>query len=227
MPNIGWDCVTVPGCVSAWVTLSKRFGRLPFSELFKPAISYAENGFFVSPITAKLWQAALPRLQEFPDIIQAFFPKGRAPLAGELFQCPPLAKTLREIAETEGESFYRGKIADKIATASKLAKGLLSKDDLANHQPFWVETISQNYRQCELHEIPPNGQGLAALIALGILEQFTVFSPIFVLILNSTMNSTNQFNNENNQPTTIQTVTDKTFGIINNSKISDFQFFNH
>src|SRR5690349_17908452 len=114
MPIMGWDCVTVPGAVSAWVALSKRFGRLPFAELFEPAIAYAEHGFLVSPTVARQWQNQGPNLIAQPGFADAFMPGGRAPFAGELFRHPAQARTLREIAQTQGESFYRGALAAKI-----------------------------------------------------------------------------------------------------------------
>jgi gamma-glutamyltranspeptidase/glutathione hydrolase len=172
MPAEGWDSVTVPGVVSAWAELSKRFGKLPFAELFEPAIEYANRGFVVSPTIAIQWQGQAPRLADQPGFAAAFLPGGRAPRTGELFRFPAQAQTLREIAESRGESFYRGKLAEKIAAFSKSCGGAMDAQDLAVHQADWVEPISQTYRDCELHEIPPNGQGLAALMALGMLGHF-------------------------------------------------------
>ena len=172
MPNTGWDSVTVPGVVSAWAALSVKFGRLPFTELFEPAIGYAENGFLVSPTVARQWQTQAPQLIDQPGFAQAFTPQGRAPAAGELFRHPAQAGTLRAIAESRGEDFYRGALAEKIAAASRAQGGAMTAADLAAHQPDWVEPIGQDYRSARLHEIPPNGQGIAALMALGILSHF-------------------------------------------------------
>ncbi|MBW1963330.1 MAG: gamma-glutamyltransferase [Deltaproteobacteria bacterium] len=172
MPQTGWDSVTVPGAVSVWVALSERFGRLPFEALFEPAIAYASDGFPVSPITAARWKSAEIRFKAYPDFGRTFLPNGRAPMAGERFQCKDQANTLQEIARTNGESFYRGKLAEQIVACSKQQAGALTLDDLATHSAQWVDPISQKYRGYTLHEIPPNGQGIAALIALGILEQF-------------------------------------------------------
>jgi gamma-glutamyltranspeptidase/glutathione hydrolase len=172
MPIMGWDCITVPGAVSAWVALSKRFGRLAFAELFEPAIEYAERGFLVSPTVARQWQNQGPNLVAQPGFADAFMRGGRAPLAGELFRHPAQARTLREIAQTQGESFYRGALAGKIAGASRTQGGVMTEQDLAEHQADWVEPIAQDYRGLSVHEIPPSTQGIAALMALGILAEF-------------------------------------------------------
>ncbi|UCF92762.1 MAG: gamma-glutamyltransferase family protein [Desulfobacterales bacterium] len=170
MPLYGWDAVTVPGAVDAWVRLSDRFGRLPLADLFAPAIEYARRGFMVAPVTAQRWATAVELYRDFPDFNQTFAPQGRAPLPGELFRCPDQARTLEAIAVSHGESFYRGTLAEKIAHCAHQGGGALTLDDLAGHASEWVEPISVAYRGKRLHEIPPNGQGLAALIALGVLE---------------------------------------------------------
>jgi len=172
MPTEGWDSVTVPGVVSAWAALSAKFGKLPFESLFEPAVDYARNGFPVSPVVAMQWESQIPRLQDQPGFAQAFVRNGRAPRAGELFRFPEQADTLSEIARTRGESFYRGALAKRIADFSSACGGALDADDLAAHQPDWVEPIGQDYRGYRAHEIPPNGQGVAALMALGMLEHF-------------------------------------------------------
>ena len=176
MPTEGWDSVTVPGVVSAWAGLSVKFGKLPFETLFEPAIDYARNGFPVSPVVASQWESQIPRLKDQPGFAQAFVRNGRAPRAGELFRYPEQADTLAEIARTRGESFYRGPLAQRIVDFSSACGGALHLDDLAAHQPDWVEPISQAYRGYRVHEIPPNGQGIAALMALGILEHFDLGS---------------------------------------------------
>jgi gamma-glutamyltranspeptidase / glutathione hydrolase len=176
MPTEGWDSVTVPGVVSAWAGLSAKFGKLPFETLFEPAIDYARNGFHVSPVVASQWESQVPRLKDQPGFAQAFVRNGRAPRAGELFRFPEQADTLAEIARTRGESFYRGALAQHIADFSSACGGALDVDDLAAHQADWVEPISQGYRGYRVHEMPPNGQGIAALIALGILEHFELAS---------------------------------------------------
>lgn len=174
MPNRGWETVTVPGAVDAWVRLWERFGSLSFRELFEPAIRYARDGFPVTPITASAWADAEENLKDFPEFIQTFLPGGKAPKPGEIFKSPDLANTLQKIARTKGKSFYRGEIARKITAHAKDCGAALSRKDLAEHQSEWVNPISLDYRGFRLHEIPPNGQGLAALIALGILRNFDI-----------------------------------------------------
>ncbi len=171
MPMFGWDTVTVPGAVSVWAALSKRYGKLPFTDLFERAIEYAENGFQVGPRTAYLWQNQPPAQASFPDFIAHFHP---APVMGERVIRAGMGKTLRDIAATHGESFYRGAIAEKIEQAAIKGGGALRAADLATHSADWVNPISTNYRDVAAHEIPPNGQGIAALVALGILDQLEV-----------------------------------------------------
>lgn len=169
MPQSGWDTVTVPGAVSAWVALSRRFGALPFRELFGAAIHYARQGFHVGHETAAIWARAADSFSAFPTFLAHFLPDGRAPLAGEIFANPDLAETLESIAETVGESFYRGEMAERMETTARAEGGALRRSDLAAHRPNWVEPLVQPYRGVALAEIPPNGQGLAAQIALAIL----------------------------------------------------------
>lgn len=174
MPDTGWDTITVPGCVSAWAELSRRYGKIPFAELFHPAIEYAERGYHVSPITARAWERGTERLGDFTEFRRVFMPEDRAPRAGELFKSPDHARTLEEIATSGGESFYSGELAARIATAAARDGGALVKEDLARHEADWVQPIRLDYRGYTLNEIPPNGQGLASLIALGILRNFDV-----------------------------------------------------
>lgn len=174
MPAFGWDAVTVPGAVDVWRQVSERFGKLRFADLFVPAIDYAQNGFAVSPITAERWADAAETYQSFPDFCSTFLPAGRAPHPGEWFRCPDQARTLEAIADSKGESFYRGDLAQKIVTCAQSNGGAMALDDLADHHSDWVQPISIEYKGVHLHEIPPNGQGLAALIALGILREFDI-----------------------------------------------------
>jgi len=176
MPSVGWDTVTVPGQVAGWKALSKRFGKLPFAKLFEPAIEYAEHGFLVSPQIARQWAAQTPVLREQPGFAQAFLRDGRAPQAGERWRFPEQAATLRKIAESDGASFYKGELAAKIVEFAETTGGAIRGDDLAAHEATWVEPISQDFRGYTLHEIPPNGQGIAALIGLGILDRFDIES---------------------------------------------------
>ncbi|MEI2415745.1 gamma-glutamyltransferase [Orrella sp. JC864] len=176
MPPTGWGTVTVPGQVAGWKALSDRFGKLPFAQLFEPAIEYASRGFPVSPTIARQWATQSPKLAHEPGFKEAFLPAGRAPQAGEVWRFEAQARTLREIAETGGASFYRGELARRIADFAARTGGALTADDLAAHEAEWVQPISQRFRDVHLHEIPPNGQGIAALIALGILEHFDLES---------------------------------------------------
>ena len=172
MPQTGWESVTVPGCVSAWADLSQKFGKLPFADLFEPAIKYASDGFMVTPTIARQWAMQIPRLESQPGFAESFMPNGRAPLAGEKFTFHEQAETLRLIAETRGEALYKGELAEKVSACSKQHGAALTFDDLAAHRNDWVEPIGINYHGYTLSEMPPNGQGIAALIALGILENF-------------------------------------------------------
>lgn len=174
MPNKGWGCVTVPGAVSGWRALSEKFGRLPFETLFEPALRYASEGFIVSPTVHRQWQEQISFLSDQPGFAQAFAPGGRAPLPGERFVCEGQADTLQRIARSKGEDFYRGELAQAIVDHAKATGGYITLDDLAAHQADWVEPISNRYRDLELYEIGPNGQGIGALMALGILENFDV-----------------------------------------------------
>ena len=177
MPDRGWDSVTVPGAVSQWVALSQRFGKLDFAQLFTPAIGYARDGFLVSPITAHSWGRQIQTLSAKPEcasLVSAFTHNGNAPKTAELWRFPAQAHTLELIAKTNGVAFYRGVLAQQMVDDAKRHGGALTMADLAEHQADWVTPISVRYRDVALHEIPPNGQGLAALIALGILENFNL-----------------------------------------------------
>ncbi len=179
MPVLGWESVTVPGAVSAWQALSRRFGRLAFGDLFEPAIRYARDGFHVGHETAAAWRRAEATYAAFPNFRAHFLPAGRAPRPGTLFVNRALADTLAEIARTEGETFYRGALATAIDQAARAAGGGLRAADLAAHEAEWVAPVVQPYRSVEVAELPPNGQGLAAQIALAILAERDVraFAP--------------------------------------------------
>ncbi|MDT6960250.1 gamma-glutamyltransferase [Cupriavidus sp. SZY C1] len=173
-PIRGWDSVTVPGVVAGWAALHERFGKLPFADLMEPAIEIAERGYAVPPVVAHKWAAAVPDLKNQPGFADTFMPNGRAPHVGEKFQFKAAAETLRKIGATGGRAYYEGEIAEKIAAFSKECGAAMTLDDLRNYRPDWVKPISKSYRGYEVHEIPPNGQGIAALMALGILDQFDV-----------------------------------------------------
>ncbi|MBY6092332.1 gamma-glutamyltransferase family protein [Maritimibacter alkaliphilus] len=174
MVQHGWDSVTVPGAVSAWVALSERFGKLGLATVLAPAIRYAEEGFLVSPVIAALWEKGAKTLGHQPGFAETFMPGGRAPKAGERFRNPGAARTLRLIAETKGRAFYEGEIAEEIAAFAKAHGGAMTVEDLAAHEADWCGTISQSFDDVELHEIPPNGQGIAALMALGMLQHTAI-----------------------------------------------------
>ncbi|TEA79346.1 gamma-glutamyltransferase family protein [Allopusillimonas ginsengisoli] len=173
MPDIGWNTVTVPGQIAGWAALSQRFGKLPFADLFEPAIAYAQNGYAVSPVIARQWAAQAPKLKDQPGYAEAFLPQGSAPEPGDIWRFEAQARTLERIASSDGRDFYEGELADRIADFSARTGGALTKADLAAHRCDWVEPISMSYRgEYTLHEIPPNGQGIAALMALGMLDTF-------------------------------------------------------
>jgi gamma-glutamyltranspeptidase/glutathione hydrolase len=172
-PQRGWDSVTVPGAVAGWAALSERFGVLPFADILAPAIDLAARGYGVPTIVSHKWGLQVPVLQEQPGYAAAFMPNGRAPHPGERFVFSEAAKTLMSIAETRGESFYRGDIAAKIAAHSKACGAVMTEKDLGDFAVEWVDPIEKAYldrngAEFSLHEIPPNGQGIAALMALGI-----------------------------------------------------------
>ncbi|MEX3933717.1 gamma-glutamyltransferase family protein [Paraburkholderia phymatum] len=175
-PVRGWDTVTVPGVIAGWEALHKKFGSLPFADLMEPAIEIAERGHAVAGIVARKWAAAVPELKNQPGFADTFMPRGRAPEMSELVKMPGHAKTLRVLAEQGPRAYYEGEIAERIAAFSRECGAAMTLDDLRNYQPDWVEPIGKQYRGYTVHEIPPNGQGIAALIALGILEQFDMRS---------------------------------------------------
>lgn len=177
-PVRGWDSVTVPGAVAAWVALSERFGVLPFADLLEPAIEIAECGYAVPVIVQRKWAAAaaLQPLVSQPGFADVFLPHGRAPEVGELFRFPGAARALLAIGQSKGRALYSGEIGECLVRHAKAEGGALTIEDLSNYQPEWVRPISRNYRGYSVHEMPPNGQGIAALIALGILSQFDLAS---------------------------------------------------
>ena len=175
-PKRGIDSVTVPGAVASWMALSERFGKLPFADLLEPAIDIAERGYLLTPVVHGKWTAIVEELGGLPGFAANFLPRGRAPHIGELFRFPAAAKALRAIARSKGEAFYRGEIAAAIEQFSSANGGVLKASDLAAFKPEWVKPISKDYRGYTMHEIPPNGQGIAALAALGMLQNFDLAS---------------------------------------------------
>ncbi len=178
MPIHGWTPVTVPGAVGAWAALVKRFGRRTLAENLTPAVRYAREGYPCAANLASAWQSAFRTYREkltepcFDAWFGTFAPDGRAPQAGELICLPHHADTLEEIGCTAGESFYRGELARRIDAESRKFGGWLRYEDLAAYAPAWVEPLRVNYRGYEVCEIPPNGQGITALMALNILKEF-------------------------------------------------------
>ena len=182
MPLRGWEAVTVPGAPSAWAELHKRFGRLPFAKLFEPAIYYAEQGYPVSPIVARFWQEGIDALTPYknnPAIAPWFATfdvhgNGVAPQTGELVTLPDHAKTLRILADSYCESYYRGELAQKLVEFSDKTGGYLSLEELAEYRADWVEPVHINYHGYDVWEMPPNGHGITALMALNILKDMEI-----------------------------------------------------
>ncbi len=178
MPALGWDAVTVPGAVHAWATLAARFGSRPFAQLLAPAIAYARDGFPVTPVTAGLWRAQASRYRRFREFARVFLPGGEAPAPGAIFRNRDLAATLEEVADSGGRSLYTGALAARIGAAAAAQRGLLGADDMAAHRSTWDEPLalrlSSSLGGVVVHELPPNGQGLASLIALGILDRLHI-----------------------------------------------------
>jgi gamma-glutamyltranspeptidase/glutathione hydrolase len=178
-PIRGWDSVTTPGAVAGWVALSQRFGKLPFADLLQPAIELAERGYGVGVVTADKWERQVPGLLDQPGFADTFMPRGRAPKPGERFVFAEAARSLRLIAQTNGDAFYRGEIAEKLVAHAKAHGGAMTLADLDGYRAEWVTPIQKDFAGHTVHEIPPNGQGIAALMALGMLEHtnFRDFAP--------------------------------------------------
>jgi gamma-glutamyltranspeptidase/glutathione hydrolase len=163
---------SVPGCVDGWNQLRERFGTKSWADLLAPAIGYADDGFPVSEIIAGDWRGAEPSLKRIPTSAACFLPGGHAPAAGSVFRNPQLARSLRLLVEGGRDAFYRGPIAASIVSYSQAAGGLFSPRDLAEHTSTWVDPVSVNYRGYDVWELPPNGQGIAALQMLNLLEPY-------------------------------------------------------
>lgn len=165
----GWNSVTVPGMVALWRDLSERFGRLPFATLFEPAVEWAESGFPVSPSVADRWQVQAAELASQPGFAEAYMPGGKVPAIGQIFRLPALARSLKDIAETKGRTFYEGRLAEAMLGHSRAHGGLLAAEDLAEHRTEWVTPLKADVLGHTLYELPPNSQGLVVPMTLGIL----------------------------------------------------------
>ncbi len=174
MPQDGIHSVTVPGCVDGWEKLHRRFGRLPWRELFRPAIYYATHGFPVTELIQAVWAASEAKLRQDDNARRLYLPEGRAPRVGEVYRNPELAHALRLVAEGGAAAFYRGPIAEAILKTSRRLGGTMAASDLSEFQAEWVAPIATEYRGWKIYELPPNGQGIAALEMLNILERFPV-----------------------------------------------------
>ncbi len=170
MPVQGIDSVTVPGAVAGWRALHERFGKLPWKDLFASAISYADEGYPVPEVIASYWKDAADWLSHDPEAQRIYLPNGKSPDVGQIFQNHDLAKALRLLAENGADSFYKGEVARAILKTSQSLGGTMAADDLADFKPEWVEPISTTYRGWTVYELPPNGQGMAALEMLNIME---------------------------------------------------------
>lgn len=179
MPKRGWIPVMVPGAPSAWAELSEKFGRLPLEKVLESAITYAREGYPVSPVTSKIWNTSYREFSEtlteecFRSWFETFAPDGHAPQPGEIWRSEAHAKTLEMIAQTHAKAFYRGELADQIDEFSRKTGGYLRRSDLENYWCEWVKPIHINYRGYDVCEIPPNGDGIIALMALNILKGYS------------------------------------------------------
>ena len=176
IPSHGPLPVTVPGAVDGWFMLHDRFGKKPMNELLKPTIDYAKEGFPVSQLIAYYWNRSIPLLERWPGFSEQFTIEGRAPAEGEIWKNLGLAKTLQSIADGGRDAFYKGDIAKTIANYMEKNGGFLSYEDLSSHTGNWVDPVSTNYRGYDVWELPPNGQGIAALQILNIMELFDISS---------------------------------------------------
>ncbi|MGM0464574.1 MAG: gamma-glutamyltransferase [Bacteroidota bacterium] len=174
IPAYGPLPVSVPGCVDGWYEMHGMFGRLPMENILQPAIDYARDGFPVSELIAYYMNAGTANLKKFPNVADIYMPGGKAPRKGEIFKNPALANTLEQIAEGGREEFYRGSIARIISDFVQEQGGFLTYEDMAKHRSEWVEPISTDYRGYTVWELPPNGQGTAALQMLNILEGYDI-----------------------------------------------------
>ena len=176
VPTLGPLSVSVPGCVSGWFALHEKLGSLPMTTILQPAIDYAENGFPLTEVIAYGWERNARVLQKYEGFSEVYMPNGKTPAKGEIFKNPNLASTLQTIANEGRDAFYQGEIAHTIAEYVQAEGGFLSYKDFTDHTAEWVEPVSTNYRGYDVYELPPNGQGTAALQMLNILEGYDIAS---------------------------------------------------
>ena len=176
VPSHGPLSVSVPGCVDGWFELNKKFGKLPMSEILKPAINYAREGFPLTEVIAYYWKSNSKLLENYTGFKEIYMPGGKAPAKGEIFKNPFLASTLQKIADGGRDAFYKGEIAQKIVDYVRSEGGFFSMRDFADHHSDWIEPVSTNYRGYDVWELPPNGQGIAVLQILNVLEKYDIKS---------------------------------------------------
>ncbi len=176
VPSQGPLSVSVPGCVDGWFELNKKFGKLPMTEILKPAITYATEGFPVTEVIAYYWNSNSKVLEKYNGFKEIFMPNGKAPAKGEVFKNPYLAATFEKVAKGGRDAFYKGEIAQKIVDYVRAEGGFLSMRDFQDHHSDWIEPVSTNYRGYDIWELPPNGQGIAVLQILNILENYDIKS---------------------------------------------------
>lgn len=172
MPNYGPLPWTVPGCVDGWDKLNKQFGTIPLKKLLQPAIKYAKEGFPLTELIAYYWEKSVKRFKKYENFQKTYAPNGICPKKGDIFKNPDLAKTLSIIAEKGRDAYYKGEIAEKIVKYSDKVGGFFSMEDFENFEAQWVEPLSVNYKGYDVWELPPNGQGIAALQMLNMLKHF-------------------------------------------------------
>lgn len=176
VPSHGPLSVSVPGCVDGWFELNKKFGKLPMTDILKPAITYATEGFPLTEVIAYYWNSNSKVLEKYNGFKEIFMPNGKAPAKGEVFKNPYLAATLEKVAKGGRDAFYKGEIAQKIVDYVRAEGGFLSMHDFQNHHSDWIEPVSTNYRGYDIWELPPNGQGIAVLQILNVLENYDIKS---------------------------------------------------
>lgn len=174
VPSHGPLSVSVPGCVDGWFELNKKFGKLPMTDILKPAITYATEGFPLTEVIAYYWNSNSKVLEKYNGFKEIFMPNGKAPAKGEVFKNPYLAATLEKVAKGGRDAFYKGEIAQKIVDYVRAEGGFLSMRDFQDHHSDWIEPVSTNYRGYDVWELPPNGQGIAVLQILNVLENYDI-----------------------------------------------------